>query len=97
MKGFLRDETLETFADSLYSVDVITDDLHDNPTYNKIEKQFTLYLECLSEKEEIEEHCRHFIQALMSVGGPMKRIAVRLRDEWIKEVNNELHIKLCLL
>ena len=97
MKGFLRNKTLETFADSLYSLDVITDDLHDNPAYNEIEKQFTLYLGCLSEKEEIEEHCTHFIRSLMSVGGPMKGVAVKLRNEWVRGVSDELHIELYLL
>ena len=94
LNDFMEDETLQSFANSLYSAGTITDKLHRKPVYNQIELQFTSLLECLDEKAEFEEHCQHYIQALISVGGPVRRVAEKLRKEWKEKVNNELDIDL---
>ena len=96
LNDFLEDETLQSFANSLYSAGIITDKLHRKPVYNQIELQFTSLLEYLDEKAEFEEHCQHYIQALISVGGPVRRVAEKLKKEWKEKVNNELDIDLML-
>ena len=50
--------------------------------YTEIQQEFTLYLECLGEKQEFEEHCRAFLSALQAVGGPMKHVSDQITDEW---------------
>ena len=86
LNDLLEDETLQSFANSLYSARIITDKLHRKPVYNQIERQFTSLLECLDEKAELEEYCRHYIQALISVGGPVRRVADKLEKEWREKI-----------
>ena len=90
LEGFLKQKHLEKFASSLHSADIITDDLRDNPVYSEILQDFISYAECLDEKQELEEHCKVFLNALRAVGGPMKRVADQIRHEW--KTNCELHI-----
>ena len=82
MDGFLKHKHLVKFANSLHSADMITDDLCDNPLYSDIQQEFISYLECLEKKQEIEEHCKVFLSALRAVGGPMRRVAEQIRQEW---------------
>ena len=82
MDGFLKHKHLVKFANSLHLADMITDDLRNNPLYSDIQQEFISYLECLEEKQEIEEHCKVFLSALQAVGGPMRRVAEQIRQEW---------------
>lgn len=42
MNDFLRDNTLEAFANKMFADTIITSELRDKPTYNEIERQFIL-------------------------------------------------------
>ena len=91
LESFLKQQHLEKIANSLHSADIITDDLRDKPVYPEIQQQFTLCIEYLEEKQEIEEHCKVFLSALRGVGGPMRRVAEQIRREW--KDTCELNIK----
>ena len=94
---FLQRDALKKFANALHSSDVITDDLRDNPVYADIQQQFTVYLECLEEKQEFEDTCKVFVTALATAGGgPLKRVAGQIQNEWKLTVKTELHIDLDL-
>ena len=94
--GCLKPITLQKFADSLHSADIITDDLHDKPVYTEIQQEFAVCLECLSEKQEFEDHCRLFVGSLRTLGGPLKRVADTLNNDWKVTVKTELLIDLDL-
>ena len=96
LNDFLKHDTLKTFAYSLYSIDIITADLRDNPEYNQIERQFSSSLKTLEKTEEVEEHCKAFINGLVRVGGPGNCLADKLKSDWSEKVNSELLIRLKL-
>ena len=96
LNKFLKKATLQAFANSMFEEGLITIDLRDDPVYNEIEEHFNLLLEFLSCKEDFEDHCKKFIQALRSLRGSMEVVADRLRDDWREKVNRELHIDLNL-
>ena len=96
LNNFLKNKaTLQSFANEVFEAELITVELRDNPSYNEIERQFTSLLGCLSIKEEFEENCKKFLQALRKLGG-MGVIANSLKDDWIRVANNELHVALNL-
>ena len=76
----------------MFEAGLITIDLRDNPVYNEIEECFSQLLEFLNSKEAFESHCKKFIHALRSLGGPMETVADTLRDHWRDTVNRELNI-----
>ena len=78
----------------MFEADLITVDLRDNPVYTDIVEQYTSLFECFSEKQEFEDHCKSFIEALTTAGGPLKRVAAQLQDEWKLTVKTQLHIDL---
>ena len=49
--------------------------------YPEIKQQFTLCIEYLEEKQEVEEHCKVFLSALRAVGGLMRHVAEQIRRE----------------
>ena len=99
LESFLKQQHLEKIANSLHSANIITDDLRDKPVYPEIQQQFTLCIECLKEKQEIEKHCKVFLSALQAVGDPMGHVAEQIGREWKDtcELNVTQSDKRCLL
>ena len=80
----------------MFEAELITVDLHDNPVYSDIEEEYISLFSCFSEKQEFEDHCISFLRALKGVGGPLKRIAEQIDNDWKVAIKTQLNIDLSL-
>ena len=94
LNAFLRDTTLQMFANKMCEAGIITVELRDNPEYNAIEGQFTATLNISTTKDEFETCCKDFLGALKSQGKALERFAKKIAIEWKKKSEYDLQIVL---
>uniref|UniRef100_A0A1X7TUR6 Uncharacterized protein n=1 Tax=Amphimedon queenslandica TaxID=400682 RepID=A0A1X7TUR6_AMPQE len=80
-------------ANKLFEVNVIPPEVQKSPTYDAIATCFVSMMNILDSKSDLEEHCVTFLDALSSVGGPIERIAKRLREKWTTALEGELQFE----
>ena len=81
-------------AKDLFSVDLITRSVLNDPTYGKIESEFQSGMELKEDISELEKHCKLFLDTLSSQGGPVKSAADILAKEWTQEAQRESNVQL---
>ena len=94
LNDFLKGDTLEAIANSLFQKDIITRQLRNVPVYYDIELQFVRKVKFLKEKREIEKCCGAFISALKSQGGPLINLADEIASKWRTDIMNDLQVDL---
>ena len=98
-KNYSRlDGTLKTclkeVAGKLFSHDLITLPVRDDPSYRNIEFEFQSGMEWKNDISELERHCQVFLDILSSQGGPVKSAADSLAKQWTQEAERECKVKL---
>ena len=96
LNTFLGTATLQAFANKLCEGGIITTELRNNPVYNTIESQFTAKLNILTTTEDFETHCKVFLNALRSQGGPLVHYADTIRSDWTNRIITELNMSINL-
>ena len=86
----LFQNSLTAIANQMLQVDLISQDVHNEPTVDNIIKEFKAGMLFISEKEKIEEHCIKFLSVLYKMQGPFVLAADKIKDDLIKEVNKKL-------
>ena len=85
----LTGSSLNKFAEQMYQARLITDVQQD---YGLIVKSFKTQMDLLHTLNDLEDHCRKFLNALKEVGGPLETVAEELEKSWIDDVKTSLHI-----
>ena len=85
----LTGSSLNKFAEQMYQAHLITDVQQD---YGLIVKSFKTQMDLLHTLNDLEDHCRKFLNALKEVGGPLETVAEELEKSWIDDVKTSLHI-----
>ncbi|XP_019856472.1 PREDICTED: uncharacterized protein LOC109584996 [Amphimedon queenslandica] len=80
-------------ANKLFEVHMIPPEVQQSPTYDAISTCFVNMMSLLDSKSDLEDHCMIFLEALSSVGGPIERVAKRLREKWTAALEGALQFK----
>ena len=86
--------SIDSISNQLVQVDIITSDVQKSPSYDAIISQFVGGMKFISTQEELEDYCKVFITALANVGGPLRRAAQMLQQDWIEIVKKQLGVDL---
>ena len=80
-------------ANKLFEVHMIPPEVQQSPTYDAISTCFLSMMNLLDSKSDLEEHCMVYLEALSSVGGPIERVAKRLREKWTTALEGALQFE----
>ena len=73
------DRNMKTIVDKLYSAEVISQDVMENPSYDAIMEEFLDVLSWFDDDKQLAQYCSKFLSVLISIRGPTK-----ICGEWIK-------------
>ena len=65
---------------------------HVQQDYGSIVESFKTQMDLLHTLNDLEDHCRKFLNALKEVGGPLEKVAEKLEKSWMDNVKTSLHI-----
>ena len=74
--------SLQSIADQLLQIGIISQDIHRSPSYDDIIGSFLAGLIFIDSQSVFKEHCNKFLSALSQVGGPVTFAVSMLRKEW---------------
>ena len=80
----------------MLKVDLITKEVNEDPSAEKLLEEFTEGLEWSDKQLEVEEHCIKFLKVLEKMGGNFGKASKKLRDQWMAAAKCELSISLSL-
>ena len=104
MKNTLRDHysslshatefCLKSVSSEFFSKGLISRDVRNSPSFDKIESEFVASLSlCKENLTKLEEKCRAFVHCLAKASGPAKDAAIALAEDWEREVLNKHSLK----
>ena len=82
--------SLQSIADQLLQVGIISQDIHRSPSYDDIIGSFLAGLTFISNDAKLMERCDMFLSALSNVGGPVADAVDMLREEWKQAVTSKI-------
>ena len=88
----LIESSIEDFAAQMLSNKLITHQIQRNPSFNSIMECFLAGFEIHDELEEVQDYCHQFFSALYDIGGPIERMADKLKkkiNEKLQELDHE--------
>ena len=88
----LKGTTLPSVAAEMYSKELISEVVKDNPTYESMISEFDAGLQFLESVSELENHCQLLLKCLSIQGSPVARAAKALAKDWNDEVNKNCGI-----
>ena len=82
---------LKAFADEMFSVHLLSEEVHRSPTFNGIIDEFKSAMAFMREYSQLNDHCAKLLSVFTALGGSFIEAASYLREEWIK-VGIELNV-----
>ena len=79
--------SLQSIADQLLQVGIISQDIHRSPSYDDIIESFLAGLTFIDSQSVLKDQCNKFLSALSNVGGPVTFAVNMLRKEWEMDSN----------
>ena len=96
LRQVLKPKVLPSVAAEMFSKGLISQPCKDDPTYDSVIGEFENGMQWRTSVEELEKHCQSFLNSLSIQGGPVQGAAIRLAEEWKKNVKEELGVPLSL-
>ena len=87
-------ECLHQIATDMFSVGLVSQTTLNEPNVSKVMSEFTSGMEFISDCHELVEYCRLFLRILCQHGGPFKRAADRMAQEWTTNIERVLSMNL---
>ena len=75
---------------------LIHESVKNNPTSEKILKEFTSGMEWIDNQSDMEERCKKFLKVCQKMGGTFLIVSQNLKHEWIEATKQEMGISLSL-
>lgn len=66
----------------MFSKDLVTEAVKDNPTYDAMIGEIKTSLQYCRDVKKLREHCESFLSCITKQGGPAKKAAERLVEDW---------------
>ena len=79
--------SLQSIADQLLQVGIISQDIHRSPSYDDIIGSFLAGLTFINTRSVLMDQCNKFLSALSNVGGPVTFAVNMLKKEWETDSN----------
>ena len=92
LNGLLK-TPIKSFAVDMYSHDLISKPTKDAANFNDIIREFKSGMNFIHDGQKLVKHCQLFLQSLAKQGGPYKRAASYIAEEWTENVNKNLNIE----
>ena len=90
----LLNERLHEIATDMFSNDLVSQNTKNEPNVAKVMSEFTLGMDFIIECQELVEYCKLFLYILAQQGGPFKRAADKLAQEWTTNIEKKLCLNL---
>ena len=90
----LLKNNLKRFADELFSVGIISEDVKSSPSYNNIMDEFISIMEFKENALEIVNHTVLFLKTLSKLGTPQNSAATSIAHKLTKTVDDKLKVKI---
>ena len=87
-------ESLQQIATDMFSAGLVTQTTQNEPNVSKVMKEFTSGMEFISDCQELVEYCKLFLRILAQQGGPFKRAADKIAQEWTTNIEKVLKVNL---
>ena len=92
--GETVENSIEDFANSLFTKKIIGKAVRNSKKYSEITDEFWAGLTWKNNQEEIESHCNNFLDSLAGISENGKRAAEQLKKAWKDEAKTKLGVSL---
>ena len=86
--------SLQSVAREMYQAKIISEEVKDNPTPDKILKEFIIGMEWIKNQASMEKHCKKFLDAFNKIGGAFIYASETLTEEWLEATKQDMNITL---
>ena len=84
--------SIKSFAMDMYSHSLISEQTKDTANFNDMMREFKSVMNFIHDGQELVKHCQLFLQSLDKQGGPCKRAANSIAEEWTDNINKKLNL-----
>ena len=92
----LIETCIREVANEFFQVQLINESVKNNPTSEKILKEFTSGIEWIDYQSDMEERCKKFLEVCQKMGGNFLLVSKAFKCEWIEATKQEMGISLSL-
>ena len=90
----LLNEGLKEIAVNMFSNNLVSRCTKKEPSVGKMMSEFTSGMDFISDCQELVQYCKLFLSILSEQGGPFKRAADKLAQEWTVNIKKEVSVNL---
>ena len=78
----------------MYSHGLISETTKDTANFNDMMREFKSGMDFIRDGHKLLKHCHLFLQSLVKQGGPHKRAASSIAEEWTDNIKEKLNINI---
>ena len=78
----------------MYSHSLISETTKDTANFNDMMREFKSGMDFIRDGHKLVKHCQLFLQSLVKQGGPHKRAASSIAEEWTTNIKEKLNINI---
>ena len=86
--------SLPSVTREMYQAKIISEEVKDNPTADKILKEFINGMEWIKNQVSMEKRCKKFLDAFHIIGGTFILASETLTEEWLEAAKQDMNITL---
>ena len=90
----LLKECLQDIVTDMFSEDLVSQNAKNEPNAEKVMNEFKLGMNTICDCQELIKYCKLFLSILARQGGPFKRAADKIAQEWTTNIERELSMNL---
>ena len=87
-------ESLQQIATDMFSDGLVSQTTQNEPNVSKVMNEFRSGMEFISDCQELVEYCKLFLSILARQGGPFKRAADKIAQEWTTNIERAMGVNL---
>ena len=88
----LLKECLQDIVTDMFSEDLVSQNTKNEPNAEKVMNEFKLGMNFICDCQELIKYCKLFLSILARQGGPFKRAADKIAQEWTTNIERELGV-----
>ena len=78
----------------MFFTNLVSQNTKKDPNVEKVMSDFISGMDFISDCQELGEYCKSFLWTLDQQGGPFKRAADKIAQEWTNNIKRELNVNL---
>ena len=92
----LMQTCLPNITREMFQAHLINEAVRDNPTAEKILKEFTNGMKWIDSQSDVEERCKTFLCVFNKMGGNFLLASKQVKTQWIKVAKQKMDVSLSL-